>query len=822
MEEEENRALQTINKTLAKKAAKRIKLNKEVEDLKRHLEIVPDEDDDVYTEATPLAKKVPVVDYEIIEINNKPCYKIIRADGTHQLYISFLTLLKNFDREDLENRVLVTKPHNKTPYELLHSRTPSIGFMRYFGYHMTILNTLDSLGKFERKVDEGFLVGYSANSKAFRVFNSRTQIVQETLHVNFLENKPNIIGSGPTWLFDVDILIRTMNYQPVIAGNQTNLVQNYDGNDAFDGKEHDFDAKKPESEVILSLRNSAQSRKQGDKTKKEAKGKSPVESFTRYRYLSSNSNNPFSAVGPSNTTASLTHGKSSFIDASQLFDDPDMPKLKDITYSDDENDEEHKRVHQALKDPSWIEAMQEELLQFKMQKVWVFVDLPHGKRAIGTKWVYKNKKDERGIVVRNKTRLVAHEEGIDYEEVFALIYVDNIIFGATNKDLCKSFEKLMKDKFQMSSVGELTLFLGLQKPLLKDLDGEDVDVHTYRSMIGSLMYLTSSGPDIMFAVNDVTRLQALVDKKKVVVREAAITKVLRLDDAEGVDCLPNDEIFIGKGFSRVETPLLEEMLIGQEIEEEGDADEHVEDVTAGDDAKEMILLLVEKFLLLLKNHPYHLLPQLFHHHNHLKISLQHLSLLQEALDACVALAKRVEHLEYDKVAQALEITKFKRRVKKLKKGNKARVLKLRWLQKVGTSQRVDTSDDTMMDDKSKQGRMIDEMDKDDAIILMDENEIVTATSLIIYAAEPQVPAATITTTPTKVPAAPSRRRKGVVIRDPEEESTTSSIISTKTKSKDKGKGIMVEEPKPLKKKQHIEMNEEYARKLHAELNEDIY
>nr|GEV78568.1 hypothetical protein [Tanacetum cinerariifolium] len=102
IEEEENIALQSINETPTQKLAKRRKLNKEVEDLKRHLEIVPDEDDDVYTEATALARKVLVVDYKIIELNNKPCYKIIRADGTHQLYISFLNLLKNFDREDLE------------------------------------------------------------------------------------------------------------------------------------------------------------------------------------------------------------------------------------------------------------------------------------------------------------------------------------------------------------------------------------------------------------------------------------------------------------------------------------------------------------------------------------------------------------------------------------------------------------------------------------------------------------------------------------------------------------------------------------------------
>nr|GEZ04842.1 hypothetical protein [Tanacetum cinerariifolium] len=90
MEEEESRALQTINETLAQKAAKKRKLNKEVEDLKRHLEIVPDEEDDVYTEATPLARKVPVVDYDIIHLNNKPYYKIIRADGTHQWICSSL------------------------------------------------------------------------------------------------------------------------------------------------------------------------------------------------------------------------------------------------------------------------------------------------------------------------------------------------------------------------------------------------------------------------------------------------------------------------------------------------------------------------------------------------------------------------------------------------------------------------------------------------------------------------------------------------------------------------------------------------------------
>ncbi|GJR87841.1 ribonuclease H-like domain-containing protein [Tanacetum coccineum] len=122
----------------------------------------------------------------------------------------------------VQNRVLVIKPHNKTPYELFHGRTPSLSFMRPFGCPVIILNTLDHLGKFDGKADKGFFVGYSVNSKAFKVFNSRTRIVEETLHITFLENKPNVAGSGPEWLFDIDTLIKSMNYKPVVAGNQSN------------------------------------------------------------------------------------------------------------------------------------------------------------------------------------------------------------------------------------------------------------------------------------------------------------------------------------------------------------------------------------------------------------------------------------------------------------------------------------------------------------------------------------------------------------------------------------------------------------------------
>ncbi|GKC86057.1 ribonuclease H-like domain-containing protein [Tanacetum coccineum] len=122
----------------------------------------------------------------------------------------------------VQNRVLVTKPHNKTPYELFLGRKPALVFMRPFRCLVIILNIIDHLGKLDGKADEGFFVGYSINSKAFRVFNSRTKIVEENLHVQFSENTPNIAGSRPNWLFDIDALTKLMNYKLVIAGNPSN------------------------------------------------------------------------------------------------------------------------------------------------------------------------------------------------------------------------------------------------------------------------------------------------------------------------------------------------------------------------------------------------------------------------------------------------------------------------------------------------------------------------------------------------------------------------------------------------------------------------
>nr|GEX54924.1 ribonuclease H-like domain-containing protein [Tanacetum cinerariifolium] len=133
----------------------------------------------------------------------------------------------------VQNMVLVVKHHFKTPYELFKGRSPALSFMRPFGCHVTIVNTLDQLVKFNGKLDEGIFVGYSTISKAFRVYNIRTRKVEENLHITFLENKPMIADGGPEWLFDIDALSKSMNYAPVSVGTTSN---------DFLGKGASFDA----------------------------------------------------------------------------------------------------------------------------------------------------------------------------------------------------------------------------------------------------------------------------------------------------------------------------------------------------------------------------------------------------------------------------------------------------------------------------------------------------------------------------------------------------------------------------------------------------
>nr|GEV63728.1 hypothetical protein [Tanacetum cinerariifolium] len=482
------------------------------------------------------------------------------------------------------------------------------------------------------------------------------------------------------------INFKTMN--KLVNGNQLNhtasIKENLDADPQNTDADVAFDVKENENEVHFSPSESDKTKKHDDKAKRADKGKSPVDLSTgvkdlrdEFEEFSINSTNrvnaasaPVTADGPNPTNSTNSFNttspsdivvspnfriarKSLNVDLSNYLDDPDMPRLEDIVYSDYEEDVGAKADLSNLETNIFVSPLPTTRFHKDHHVIQIIGDLtlapqtgsmarmvkeqgglnqindedfhsylPKGKRAIGSKWVFRNKKDERGIMIRNKARLVAQghtqEEGIDYDEVFAQVarieairlflayasfmgfmvykvvkalyglhqaprawyetlanyllengfqkgkidqtlfikkqkgdillvqaYVDDIIFSSTNKELYKAFEKLMRDKFQMSLMGELTFFLGLQvkqkdywifisqdkyiaemlrkfgfidfksastpietvKPLLKDPDGKDVDVHIYKSMIGSLMYLTSSRLDIMFVVCACARFQ---------------------------------------------------------------------------------------------------------------------------------------------------------------------------------------------------------------------------------------------------------------------------------------------------------------------------
>nr|GEU81454.1 ribonuclease H-like domain-containing protein [Tanacetum cinerariifolium] len=864
----------------------------------------------------------------------------------------------------VHNRMLVTKPHNKTPYELLHGRTPSFGFMRPFGCLVTILNTLDPLAKFNGKVDEGFLVGYP------EINLTPGACFQDTFDAEKARE-------------EVD---QTYMLFPVWSVGSTN-PKNMDEDASFDGKEHDFDAKKSESEVILSPRKFEDCSKNSSN---EVNAASSIVSTVGQNPL--NNINTFSVVGPSNDVVSPTYGKSSFIHAYQLPDDKDMPESEDIIYSDDEDvvgaEADFNNLESSIpEDGIDYEEVFAPVTRIKDIRLFLacasFMGFMVDQIDVKSAFLYGTIEEEVYVCQPSGFEDPDHRNKV-YKVVKAL-------YGLHQAP------RAWRTYILLGSLGKsASTPIDTEKPLLKDPDGEDVDVHTYsdlKSFISSCskkdLYISKSyieyaltvNPNIYVSyikqfwntvvvkqTNDVTRLQALVDRKKVVISEAAMRDALRLDDAEGVDCLPNEEIFAelarmgyekpstkltfykaffssqwkflihtilqsmsakhtswnefssamvsvviclstGRRFTfskyifkslvrnvdstskfymypqflqllirnqlGIETPLFEGMLVAGVIEKEGDAEEQVQDdvddaaVQGADNAVQRDAAQVPSIPsptpptpppqqsqdLPSTSQVQHTLPQSPQPQSQSQPQAQQqaadflVSFLHEALDAVVALTRRVKHLEYDKVAQALEITKLKKR-------------------------RIDTSEDTMIEDGSSQGRMID--DKDDAAVLMDDkeeekkeeevkddqvqgrqaeiykidmdhaskvlsmqeddqakvqevvdvvttakliteivtaaSEIVTAVSTTISAVEPQVPAAAITpAAPVRVVAASTRRRKRVAIRDLEEESTT--IIPADTKSKYKGKEIMVEEFKPMKKKQQVEMDEDYARKL---------
>nr|GEU33529.1 putative ribonuclease H-like domain-containing protein [Tanacetum cinerariifolium] len=711
------------------------------------------------------------------------------------------------------------------------------GFMRPFGCPVTILNTLDPLGKFDGKADEGFL---------------------------------------------------SMNYQPVVVGNQPNSSADLQNADA----DTTFKVKEPKSEVHVSPSSSDKTKKHDDKTKREAKGKSYVELSTGVRNLIEEFedffDNSISGVNDASTSVT-TVGQIQLTALTLLYpNDLDMPALEDITSYDDEEDVGAEADISNLETNIIVSPIPITRVHKDHPVTQIIGDLSS---APQTKSMTRMVKEQGGVTQINNddfyTCMFAcflsqeepkREEGIDYEEVFALVarieairlflayasfmgfmvyqmdvkstflygtikeevyfcqpigfeypdypdkvykvvkalyglhqaprawyetlanyllengfqrgkidqtlfikkqkgdillvqvYVDDIIFRSTNKDLCKVFEKLMKDKFQMSSMVKRIFRYLKGKPHLGWWYPKD-------SLFNLVAYSDSDYAGASLDRKSTTggcQFLGAMDSKSV----AGLWQVP--DDV--VDVVDTDVEPTPPSPTPATSPPTQQELIPSSLQ--------VESTLPPSPHQSPIAL------------PSSPPPQQQPSYD----AIISIDLLNQLLETCATLTKKVSDLEQDKIAQSIEITKLKQRVRKLEKKRK---LKASGGRKIAE---LDADEDATLEE------VVAKDDEAEPAELKEVIEVVTTAKLMTEV----VTAAATTITAAPMPkASAARRRKGVVIRDPEEIATLSVIVRYEPKSNDKGKGILVEEPKPLKKQAQIEQDEAYAIELEAELNANI-
>nr|GEV05163.1 putative ribonuclease H-like domain-containing protein [Tanacetum cinerariifolium] len=840
-----------------------------------------------------------------------------------------------------------------------------------------------------------------------------------------------------SWVFFLATKDKTSTIlKTFITHIENQINQNTDADDAFDDKEN-------KSEVHISPSSSDKSKKRDENAKREAKGKSPVDLSTGVRDLrdefeefsdnstnmvnaasapvtaiglnSIDSTNRFNAAGPSDKAVSPNFeigGKSSFMDPSQYLNDPDMPALEDIVYSDDEDDvgaeadfsnletsitvtlilitkvykhhpvtqiignlslapqtrsmtrmvkeqggltqinnedfhtcmfacflfqEEPKRVHQALKDPSWIEALQKELLQFKMEKGHTqeegieyeelfapvarikairlflayasFMSFMVYQMDVKSTFLYGTIKEEVYLcqppgfedpdypdkvykVIKAFYRL--HQAPRSWYETLANYLLENG-FQRGNIDQTLFIKKqkglqvkqkdneifISQDKYVAKILRKFGLIDGIsastpidtEKPLLKDPDGEDVDVHIYRYLKGKphlgLWYPNDSSFNLM-AYSDSDYAGASLDWKSTIggcqflgcrliswqckKHTVIATSLTEAEYVAAASCLMinaqiddisshntkytspafTQKVFanmrmIGKGFSGVETPLFDNMLVQQQVHDDAEEEEDEDDnevpaaplpptPTTTSPPQQDPIPLPPQAQYAQPSSPSQQQPS-----QTVGISESSLTLLNKLMKTCATLTQKVANLEQDKIAQALEIVKLKQRVKKLEKKRKTKHSGLKRLRKVGGIAKLDVNEDVTLVDvdaevemnASIQGRMAESQAKaynldlhysKKVLSMQDTNkvepseveevlEVVTAAKLMT---EVVTTAAPITTAAQVPKTSALWRRRGVVIQDPEETVAASIIVHTE-----------------------IDIDEAFARQLEADLNVNI-
>ncbi|GJS99622.1 ribonuclease H-like domain-containing protein [Tanacetum coccineum] len=703
----------------------------------------------------------------------------------------------------VQNRVLVTKPHNKTPYELFLGRKPALGFMRPFGCPVIILNTIDHLGKFDGKVDEGFFVGYSINSKAFRVFNSRSRIVKENLHVQFRENTPNIAGSGPNWLFDIDALTKSMNYKPVVAGNQSN------GNtctkacdDAGDDEKKDDENPRKDSEGI--------DQEQEDNV---------------------NSTNNVNAARHKLTTASETvevqlqalvdgnkviKTESTVRKDIQLEDADGVDCLHNATIFEQltlmgyENISQKLTFYKAFFSPQWKFLIHTVLQclsfkttawnEFSNTMAYAIICLATNQKFNFSKYIFKS-------MVKNLDNV---NKILMYPR-FVQVFLDKQLEGmATHDDIYIAPSYTNKIFGNMKRVGkgfsrrETPLFPTMMVQAQEEIDegsAHPTDPHHTPTIIQT----STSQPQRKQIPGKPKRKDTEIPQASGLIEPIADEAVYteRDDSLErGATTAPSFDVEqdsgnINKTQSKA-TPN-EPSFLGTSSDGGPRRQETINDTIAQTRSENVSKFSGDPLLVGVNT------PQ----------SGEDSLKLNELMELYTTLQSKVLALETTKTTQALEINSLKKRVKKLEKKQRSRTHKLKRLYKVSLKARVESFEDEGLgeEDASKQGRKILDIDADEDITLenvhdedmfgvndLDGDEVVVETEVASKDVNLSVDEVTL----AQALAALKRAKPKAV----------------KVAVHDKGKGKMVEPMKKLSKKDQLRLDEELAFKLQAKEEEE--
>ncbi|GJS67594.1 retrovirus-related pol polyprotein from transposon TNT 1-94 [Tanacetum coccineum] len=454
-----------------------------------------------------------------------------------------------------QNRSLIRLRYNKTPYELMQDKKPDLSFFHVFGSLCYPTNDHEDLGKFDAKADIRIFVGYAPAKKAFIIYNRRTWIITKTIHVTFDElttmaSEQFSSGHGLQYTTPatsstvlVSNPVSQQPFQEAIAPRAEVLadspVSTFIDQDALST----IIPSSQEQEHSLIISQGFEESPKTSTFHDDPLNESPNEDLTSHGSSSNvrQLHTLLEHIGrwtKDHPIANVIGDPSRFVSTKKQLETDAMWCYYDAFLTS----VEPKNFKQAMTEPSWIDAKQEEIHEFERLEVWELVPCPHNVFLIKLKWIYKVKTDEFGEVLKNKARLVAQgfkqEEGIDFEESFAPVarieairIFDNpshvyklkkALYGLKQAPRAcprgifinqSNYASEIVKKYGLNSTDSVDTPMIKNKKLDEDLQGKQVDATLYRGMIGSLMYLTASRPDLHYVVCLCARYQAKPTEK---------------------------------------------------------------------------------------------------------------------------------------------------------------------------------------------------------------------------------------------------------------------------------------------------------------------